>query len=131
MTHMHSTPALIDKKGISAAVWYGIKKVLAKIKPIPHLTEIQLDGLLCAPAIFKYQKTIVRGDETECAIALASIVAKVRRARLMCRLATRYPAYGFEQHKGYGTKRHYRAIQKNGLTKAHRCSFLKSLTKYL
>jgi ribonuclease HII len=69
-------------------------------------------------------RTIVRGDEKIKAVAIASIVAKVHRDRLMVRLAKRYPEYGFEVHKGYGTKAHLRAIKKNGPSDAHRLTFL-------
>jgi ribonuclease HII len=72
------------------------------------------------------QKTIIDGDAKEPIIALASICAKVLRDRKMKRLAKKYPGYGFEVHKGYGTKAHYRAIKKNGLSDIHRRSFLKN-----
>lgn len=69
-------------------------------------------------------KTIVRGDEKVKAIKIASIVAKVSRDRLMTRLAKKYPKYGFEIHKGYGTQAHRRAIQKHGPSEVHRLTFL-------
>lgn len=68
---------------------------------------------------------IVKGDSQSLAIALASILAKVSRDRLMTTLATRYPAYGLENHKGYGTPEHQAAIEKVGPTAIHRLSFLK------
>ena len=122
---VHSAPAVIDGRGISFALRSGIAKALVKISYSPAETEVRLDGLLRAPTIFKYQKTIVKGDEKEVIIALASIVAKVRRDRLMVRLARRYPGYDLEQHKGYGTRRHYYLIKKYGPSAAHRRSFLK------
>ncbi len=69
-------------------------------------------------------KTIVRGDEKIPAVAIASIIAKVSRDRAMARLAGRYPAYGFEIHKGYGTRAHYRALKKHGPCAIHRLTFL-------
>jgi ribonuclease HII len=69
------------------------------------------------------QKTIIKGDEKDVFIACASIVAKVSRDRLMCRLALKYPNYALEIHKGYGTKLHYSLLQKHGLSKIHRKSF--------
>ncbi|MEK9180011.1 MAG: ribonuclease HII [Patescibacteria group bacterium] len=69
-------------------------------------------------------RTIVRGDEKIKAIAAASIIAKVTRDRAMVRLAKAYPQYGFEIHKGYGTKAHMRAIKRHGPSEAHRSTFL-------
>ena len=76
-----------------------------------------------APHCFSMQKTIIRGDETEPIISLASIVAKVLRDRLMVRLGDEYPEYGFEVHKGYGTLAHRRAVRVHGLSPLHRTTF--------
>jgi ribonuclease HII len=124
IAHSHSAPIVIDQQGITGAVKSGIAKLLKKIDPKPKETEVRLDGLLKAPTLFKYQHTIVRGDETEALIALASVVAKVRRDRLMINLAKKYPAYGFREHKGYGTKAHYEALRMHGPSKTHRLSYL-------
>lgn len=72
-------------------------------------------------------KTIVKGDAKCAAIAAASILAKVSRDRYMTALAEKYPEYGFEKHKGYGTKAHYAAIEKYGVTDIHRRTFLKKI----
>jgi ribonuclease HII len=69
-------------------------------------------------------KTVVKGDEKIVAVALASVVAKVRRDRLMVRLVRRYHGYGFEAHKGYGTRAHYRALRTLGPSPLHRLTFL-------
>jgi len=69
-------------------------------------------------------KTIIKGDEKIRAVALASIVAKVHRDRHMVRLSQKYPGYGFERHKGYGTRLHYRKIRAMGPSPAHRLTFL-------
>ncbi|MBI5400711.1 MAG: hypothetical protein HZB12_01160 [Candidatus Yonathbacteria bacterium] len=90
---------------------------------------VLLDGGLRAPAHYSNQKTIIKGDEKELSIALASIVAKVARDKKMIALAKKFPAYGFEKHKGYGTRAHYEAIKKHGATKHHRKSFLKNVVK--
>lgn len=68
-----------------------------------------------------------KGDSLSYAIGAASILAKVSRDREMIRLGRLYPEYGFEKHKGYGTKQHYEAISKYGLLPFHRRSFLKGL----
>lgn len=69
--------------------------------------------------------TVVGGDSKCASIAAASILAKVTRDDYMERLALEYPVYGFEVHKGYGTKRHYAALTEHGMCPAHRRSFLK------
>ncbi len=117
----------IDAKGISKAVKKALAEALEMIEcDQTHL--ILLDGSLHAPSVFNNQITIIKGDETQPVISLASIVAKVTRDRHMLKLAERYPKYGFERHKGYGTDEHYQAIKKYGLTPLHRKSFLKSFS---
>ncbi len=114
----------IDSHGISRA----IKKAMAEALETLECDEeelLLLDGSLHAPAKFHHQITIVKGDEKEPAISLASIAAKVTRDRHMLKLAERYPKYGFERHMGYGTEEHYAALKKYGLSPLHRRSFLK------
>ena len=72
-------------------------------------------------------KTIVSGDSRSASIAAASILAKVSRDRYMCELALKFPGYGFEKHKGYGTKAHYEALRQLGPCDAHRRSFLRKV----
>ena len=72
-------------------------------------------------------KTIVGGDGLSASIAAASILAKVTRDDYMLELAKKYPQYGFDVHKGYGTKAHYEALAQFGPCKVHRMSFLKKL----
>jgi len=72
------------------------------------------------------QESLIKGDSRSLSIAAASVIAKVTRDRLVSELATEYPGYGFEQHKGYGTQAHYDAIRKLGVTPVHRMSFLKN-----
>lgn len=85
----------------------------------PFNSEKKFDGVL---------KNVIKGDAKSEAIAAASILAKVTRDEEMCRLSEQYPEYGFEKHKGYGTKAHYAAIEEHGLCPIHRKTFLK---KYL
>lgn len=119
----HISNKIIDKIGISKAIQKSINIQCDRIECLQ--TEIRLDGLLKAPKEFKNQKTIIGGDSKDIFIACASIVAKVRRDRLMCRLSLKYPLYGLEIHKGYGTKLHYFLLQKHGLSEIHRKSFCK------
>lgn len=120
----------IDKKGISRAVSKGIHSTLRRFSVPAVCCEVLLDGGLSAPKAYLKQKTIIRGDETEAIIALASIAAKVTRDHLMLSLSRKYPAYGFEEHKGYGTSEHYRSIRKFGPSDIHRVSFLGSLSAH-
>lgn len=124
----HVSNKVIDKKGISFTINYAIKKNFGYIKhSVFNRVDVRLDGGLKAPSEFKNQKTIIKGDEKDVWIACASIVAKVSRDALMCRLAKKYPVYGFEVHKGYGTKKHSELIKKHGISPAHRKSFCKNL----
>ena len=70
-------------------------------------------------------RTVVKGDSLSANIAAASVLAKVSRDDLMLDLAGQYPEYGFEVHKGYGTKAHYAALRQHGASPVHRKTFLK------
>ena len=72
-------------------------------------------------------ETVVKGDAKSISIAAASILAKVSRDRFICKMAEKYPEYGFEKHKGYGTAAHNAAILKHGPCPIHRKTFLKKL----
>lgn len=72
-------------------------------------------------------ETVVHGDSLSASIAAASILAKVTRDDLMLKMAEEYPQYGFEIHKGYGTKAHYAALLEHGPCPIHRMTFLKKL----
>lgn len=121
--------ASIDKKGIVHVIFSAIEHALKVLKAKPLISEILLDGSLYAPREFKKQCTIIKGDEKELAIALASICAKVLRDRKMVQLSKTYPQYGFAEHKGYGTLMHRSAIKKYGPSKEHRVSFCTKLLK--
>ena len=70
-------------------------------------------------------KTVIHGDSLSASIAAASVLAKVTRDDYMLQMAEEYPQYGFEIHKGYGTKAHYQALREYGPCSIHRMSFLK------
>ena len=70
-------------------------------------------------------RTVVKGDSLSASIAAASVLAKVTRDDIMTEMAEKYPEYGFEVHKGYGTKAHYDALRAHGHSEIHRLSFLK------
>jgi ribonuclease HII len=134
-TVSYSSAGMIDTRGIVSAIRSALDRSLKKIERKVRSTssknfnfddcEVLLDGTLYAPRRYANQKTIIRGDDIEPVISLASICAKVLRDRKMTRLSKKYPHYGFEIHKGYGTKSHYSAIRKYGLSKVHRRSFVK------
>src|SRR5437588_13087739 len=75
------------------------------------------------PDIELLQRSIIKGDALWLSIAAASIIAKVTRDRIMVQLHELFPAYGFAQHKGYGTEDHVTALQAHGATPHHRRSF--------
>jgi ribonuclease HII len=122
-----SSEKIIDEKGISFGIKSAMNKCLDFFDFNPETIEIRLDGSLHAKEEFKNQKTIIKGDEKELVIALASIVAKITRDEYMKKIAKKYPDYGFDVHKGYGTKSHRDIILKNGPSKIHRMSFLKKI----
>ncbi len=114
----------IDTHGISASIRKGIQTVLSKVAPDPACTFVMLDGSLKAPAEYLHQETYIKGDATHLPIALASIVAKTARDAHMIKENKKTPGYGFEVHKGYGTKGHYAALKKLGPSAIHRKTFL-------
>ena len=86
-----------------------------------------LDGSLYAPEKYKNQQTIIKGDEKIPIISAASVVAKVYRDNMMKKMHEKYPQYGFDAHKGYGTVAHIAAIKKHGLSAIHRRSFCRNI----
>ena len=84
------------------------------------------DGRPLSPFAWRHE-ALVKGDATSLAVALASIVAKVSRDRLMASLDAEFPGYGFRAHKGYGTPEHVAAILSRGVTPLHRRKFLRNL----
>ena len=91
--------------------------------------EVLLNDAVIIPGIDEsiHQEKIIKGDAKSVSIAAASILAKVTRDRYMEELGEKYPEYGFEKHKGYGTKAHIEAIKKYGITPEHRKTFLKNI----
>lgn len=117
----------IDRHGIAPSISRALTQALTKLNADPAHTLVLLDGGLKAPEEFAFQKTIIKGDEKESIISLASIAAKVSRDRLLKCLAKRYPGYGLEVHKGYGTAAHRSAMRRHGLSAIHRKSFCRNL----
>ena len=112
----------IDEINILQATFRAMAQAIAQLDPPAQLALV--DGNRAADFGLPVC-TIVKGDGLSASIAAASILAKVTRDRLMEQYAEQYPQYGFEIHKGYGTKRHYAALREFGPCPIHRMSFLK------
>jgi len=127
------SPGVIDREHITGAAntaaARAVSRLLQKVLNAECLVKyILTDGLL-RPNLSnaRYQikcREIVKGDEKVRAIQLAAVVAKVTRDRKMIRLARLYPEYGFERHKGYGTRMHKEMLGKCGVSDIHRLTFL-------
>ena len=113
----------IDEINILQATFLAMKRALAQLPIRPDLALI--DGNRETDFGIPV-KTVVKGDSLSANIAAASILAKVSRDDYMLRLAEAYPQYGFDIHKGYGTKAHYQALREFGPSDVHRKTFLKS-----
>lgn len=112
----------IDEINILQATFLAMSRAVEQLKIRPDLALV--DGNR-APALDLPVETVVQGDSLSASIAAASVLAKVSRDDVMLRMAEEYPGYGFEVHKGYGTKAHYEALRKFGPSPIHRRTFLK------
>ena len=113
----------IDEGGIGSAIHHAVAQGVRKVLPDYSFGRVYLDGSLYAPKQYS-QQTVVGGDGLIPAIMLASVAAKVTRDRYMVKQSELYPLYGFEKHKGYGTKDHYQALRDHGLCAIHRRTFI-------
>ncbi len=118
----------VDSKGIAVCIKYAVEHAVRSVISEDERKEtlVLLDGGLSLPPEFA-QQTIIKGDEKEAVISFASIMAKVLRDQYMTELHKKYPHYGFEDHKGYGTQKHMDSLRKYGLIEEHRVSFLSNL----
>ena len=112
----------IDEINILQATFLAMKRAMEQLKVRPDLALI--DGNRETDFGLPVH-TVIKGDSLSLNIAAASVLAKVSRDDVMLRLAETYPAYGFDIHKGYGTRAHYEALEKFGPCPIHRKSFLK------
>ena len=117
-----ATEAEIDELNILQATFLAMKRAIAQLEGKADFALIDGNretefGIPCL--------TVIKGDSRSANIAAASVLAKVTRDLYMEELAEKYPQYGFEIHKGYGTKAHYAALTEHGMCDAHRRSFLK------
>ena len=114
----------IEEYNILGATFMAMNRAVAMLDPVPELALI--DGNRNT-GIQIPSRCIVGGDGKCADIAAASVLAKVTRDRYMRQMAELYPQYGFEKHKGYGTKAHYEAIRAYGPSPIHRPSFLRKM----
>ncbi len=112
--------AEIDRVNILQATWSGMRRCVNALRPRPDAALVDGKPVRDFPI---HHVALVKGDSLSYSIAAASIIAKVRRDRLMVALAERYPGYGFEIHKGYPTAAHRQALQRLGPCPEHRRSF--------
>lgn len=112
---------IIDKINILQATLLAMKNSILQLEKKPDICLI--DGNCKVKDLDIAQETIVGGDAKSAAIAAASILAKVTRDNLMGEYAKKYPLYGFDKHKGYGTKKHIEAINQYGVCPIHRMTF--------
>ena len=114
----------IERLNILHATFLAMNRAIAQLSVRPELALIDgnRDSDIEVPS-----RCIVKGDSRCADIAAASILAKVTRDRYMIKMAEQYPQYGFEQHKGYGTKQHYAALREHGASPIHRMSFLRKM----
>ena len=111
----------IDRMNILQASFLAMKKALSDTKETPHI--LLVDGKMRIPKCSYNQKSIIDGDTKVFSIAAASILAKVTRDEIMEQYHQHYPEYGFDKHKGYGTKQHIEGLKQYGPCPIHRRSF--------
>lgn len=112
----------IDEINILQATYLAMERAIAQLPVSPE--QLLIDGNRAKDFGIPTQ-TVVKGDSLSASIAAASVLAKVARDDWMLEAAREYPQYGFEIHKGYGTKAHYEALTAHGLCPIHRRTFLK------
>ena len=117
-----ATEQEIDEINILQATFLAMERALAQLTIRPDL--VLIDGNRQKDFGLPV-KTVVKGDSLSANIAAASVLAKVTRDDFMVRQAEQFPEYGFEIHKGYGTKAHYAALEQYGPCPIHRKTFLK------
>ena len=114
----------IEELNILNATFLAMNRAINSLSASPELALIAGNR---NSGIEMPSRCVIKGDGCCADIAAASILAKVTRDRYMLQMAEQYPGYGFEKHKGYGTKQHYEAIRELGASPIHRMSFLRKM----
>lgn len=115
------SPKRIDEINILQATYEAMRLAVDSLNPKP---QILLNDAVIIPGIGLPQEKIIKGDAKSLSIAAASVIAKVTRDRMMRAYHELFPEYGFDKHKGYGSREHINAIQKYGPCPIHRRSFI-------
>jgi len=116
----------VDAIRILSATEKAMQEAVAQVATTTVPTYLIIDGR--DKFWFDYpHSSVIKGDEKELCISAGSIVAKVTRDRMMVELSKKFPTYGFEVHKGYGTPEHIAALQKHGTCPLHRETFLTNI----
>ena len=118
---------VINDKGLTYAVSNAMSMAINKVRV--KYSKIIIDGNYNYLPDFDNVETVIKGDSLVQSVSAASIIAKIYRDEWITRLSLKYPQYGLEKHKGYGTKFHLEMIEKYGPTDIHRM-FFKPLLKY-
>lgn len=113
-------PVRIDRRGLHRTNLWLLRRALAALEVRPDFAIT--DGFAVRPPGVPHL-AVKKGDETCASVAAASVMAKVTRDRTMERYHRRYPQYGFDRHRGYGTAEHRAAIARHGPSPIHRMSF--------
>ena len=115
------SPRMIDKFNILKATLLAMKRAILRLKQVPG--KVIVDGIHVPKMTGYTLEPLIKGDMLEPCISAASIIAKVARDRIMKKWSLRYPGYGFDQNKGYGTEIHFEALFSLGVSPIHRQSF--------
>ena len=118
-----ASPEEIDQINIRQASLLAMRRALENVVASCAEVDYLLIDARKLEGVEIPQENIIRGDSTSLSIAAASILAKVHRDEIMFEAAKNFPGYGFEKHKGYGTKQHQEALEQLGVTPIHRKSF--------
>lgn len=111
----------IDRLNILHATMLAMRRAVHGLERLPE--KVWIDGNRVPPDLGCEAEAVIKGDSKIIQISAASVLAKTARDAEMYALAERYPQYGFEQHKGYGTAEHLAALQRHGALPEHRRSF--------
>ncbi len=112
----------IDEYNIRNATYIAMNRAIATLNITPDYVLVDGD---CIKECKYPHECVIKGDAKSLSVAAASILAKVSRDRKMLEMAEKYPQYGFEKHKGYGTKMHIEALKEHGASEIHRKTFIK------
>ena len=111
----------IDRLNILHATMLAMRRAVHGLERLPE--KVWIDGNRVPPDLGCEAEAVIKGDSKVIQISAASVLAKTARDTEMYALAERYPQYGFERHKGYGTAEHLAALQRHGALPEHRRSF--------